>query len=211
MRAEATTHVQQLVGRVSGCCCCQVRSCVANSTRSFLPSLSLSLVLPTTLPPKTTTHCNRDTAVLCESLTYNTGLPEVLTGQAIHDHVRAYRPPFEEFEIQRIEVPAGETVTIPTNQGPLLLLVHAGSGSAAAQPPTSSSSAVQDAALQKQLELHRGSVTFVPAETGLSFTASATGPLSIWAAAVNAAVFAVPAAEPAVEEPVPAEKVLVAA
>jgi mannose-6-phosphate isomerase class I len=150
----------------------------------------------------------RDTAVLCESLTYNTGLPEVLKGQAIHDHVRAYRPPFEEFEIQRIEVPAGETVTIPTNPGPMLLLVHAGSGSAAAQ---TSSSGVQDAALQKQVELHRGSVTFVPAETGLSFTASATGPLNVWAAAVNASVFAVPAAVPAAEEPVPAAKVLVAA
>lgn len=150
----------------------------------------------------------RDTGVLCESLTYNTGLPEVLKGEAIHDHVRAYRPPFEEFEIQRIEVPAGETVTIPTNQGPLLLLVHAGSGSVEAKPGSSS---VQDAALQKQVELHRGSVTFVPADTGLTFTASATGPLSFWAAAVNASVFAVPAPVPAAEEPVPAEKVLVAA
>jgi hypothetical protein len=90
----------------------------------------------------------------------------------------------------------------------MLLLVHAGSGSAAAQ---TSSSGVQDAALQKQVELHRGSVTFVPAETGLSFTASATGPLNVWAAAVNASVFAVPAAVPAAEEPVPAAKVLVAA
>jgi mannose-6-phosphate isomerase len=150
----------------------------------------------------------RDTTVLCESLTYNTGLPEVLKGEAIHDHVRAYRPPFEEFEIQRIEVPAGETVTIPTNQGPLLLLVHAGSGSVEARPGSSS---VQDAALQKQVEQHRGSVTFVPADTGLAFTASATGPLSVWAAAVNASVFALPVPVPAAEEPVPAEKVLVAA
>lgn len=30
----------------------------------------------------------RDTAVLCDSLTYNTGLPDVLTGEAIHDHVK---------------------------------------------------------------------------------------------------------------------------
>jgi mannose-6-phosphate isomerase class I len=147
--------------------------------------------------------------VLCESLTYNTGLPEVLKGQAIHDHVRAYRPPFEEFEIQRIDIPAGETVSIPTNQGPLLLLVHAGSGSAEAKPGSSSS--VQDAALQKQAELHRGSVTFVPADTSLTFTASATGALSIWAAAVNASVFAAPVPVPAAEEPVPAAKVLVAA
>lgn len=146
--------------------------------------------------------------MLCESLTYNTGLPEVLKGAAIHDHVRAYRPPFEEFEIQRVEVPAGETVTVPTNQGPMLLLVDAGSGTAEAKPGSSS---VQDAALQRQTELHRGSVVFVPADTGLTFSASATGPLSIWAAAVNAKVFAVPVPVPAEEEPVPAEKVLVAA
>lgn len=164
---------------------------------------------------KGTTGCHllllldrRDTAVLCESLTYNTGLPEVLKGQAIHDHVRAYRPPFDEFEIQSVEVPSGETVTIPTNQGPMLLLVHAGSGTAEAKP---GSSGVQDAALQRQAELHRGSVVFVPADTNLTFTASATGPLNIWAAAVNASVFAAPVPVPAVEEPVPAERELVAA
>jgi len=152
----------------------------------------------------------RDTAVLCESLTYNTGFPEVLKGQAIHDHVRAYRPPFDEFEIQSVEVPSGESVTIPANQGPMLLLVHAGSGTAEAKP---GSSGVQDAALQRQAELHRGSVVFVPADTNLTFTASATGPLSIWAAAVNASVFAAPVPVPAVEEPepVPAERELVAA
>jgi mannose-6-phosphate isomerase class I len=138
--------------------------------------------------------------VLCESLTYNTGLPEVLPGAAIHDHVTAFRPPFEEFEIQRMEVPAGERVALPTNQGPLLLLVHAGAGSGQA-----TGGEVQDAALQKQLELHRGSVVFVPAGTSLTLSASATGPLTVWAAAVNASVFAAPAPAPASEEePVPA-------
>jgi mannose-6-phosphate isomerase class I len=147
--------------------------------------------------------------VLCESLTYTTGLPEVLRGEAVHDHVTAFRPPFDEFEVQRIDVPAGEAVTIPTNRGPLLLLVHAGSGSVEAKPPAASNSSDGAsangggsgsgsgmAALQRQLELHRGSVVFVPADTGLTFAASATGPLAIWAAAVNAAVFAAPAPVP---------------
>eukprot|EP00775_Hariotina_reticulata_P009221 gene9221-9386_t len=136
----------------------------------------------------------RDTAVLCESLTYNTGLPEVLKGQVVHDHVKVYRPPFEEFEIQRIEVPAGELVTVPTNPGPLLLLVTAGSGSAEA------TSRFSDAALLQQAELHRGSIMFVPAGTGLSFSASATSPMNIWVAACNAKVFVTPAAVPAMEE-----------
>lgn len=142
--------------------------------------------------------------MLCESLTYNTGLPEVLKGQVMHDHVKVYRPPFEEFEIQRIEVPAGELVPVPTNPGPLLLLVTAGSGSAKA------TSDLSDAALLQQAELHRGSIMFVPAGTGLSFLASATGSLNIWVAACNAKVFAAPAAVPAMEE-VATEPALVAA
>lgn len=145
--------------------------------------------------------------MLCESLTYNTGLPEVLRGQAVHDHVKVYRPPFEEFEIQRIEVPAGESVNIPTNPGPLLLLVHAGAGSVKASEGT----AVKDAALQQQAELHRGSVVFVPAATPLSLSASAAGPLAIWGAAVNAKVFAAPAAVPAEAAEVVPEPALVAA
>jgi mannose-6-phosphate isomerase len=143
--------------------------------------------------------------VLCESLTYNTGVPEVLKGQPVHDHVKAYRPPFDEFEIQHIDVPAGESVAVPTNPGPLLLLVHAGSGSAKA---ADGSSSVKDGALQQQAELHRGSIVFVPAGTSLTFDASAAGALKIWVAAVNAKVFAAPVVVPA-EAPaeVPAEAV----
>lgn len=150
----------------------------------------------------------RDTAVLCESLTYNTGVPEVLRGERVHDHVKVYRPPFEEFEIQRIEVPAGESVNVPTNPGPLLLLVHAGAGSVKAADGAS----MKGDGLQQQVELHRGSIIFVPAGTGLTYTASATDPVVIWAAACNAKVFApavVPAA--AAEEPMVAEPALVAA
>jgi mannose-6-phosphate isomerase len=132
--------------------------------------------------------------VLCESLTYNTGVPEVLKGQPVHDHVKAYRPPFDEFEIQHIEVPAGETVAVPTNPGPMLLLVHAGAGSAKA---AEGSSSVKDDALQQQAELHRGSIVFVSAGAALTFDASAAGPLKIWVAAVNAKVFAAPVEVPA--------------
>lgn len=63
---------------------------------------------------------------------------------------QVYRPPFDEFEIQAIEVPAGQRVTIPTNQGPLLMLVQQGSGSAKAVAP------IKADHLQEQVELHRG-------------------------------------------------------
>lgn len=146
--------------------------------------------------------------MLCESLTYNTGVPEILKGERIHDHIKVYRPPFEEFEIQRMEVPSGEPVTIPTNPGPLILLVDRGAGSAQAAAATS----LKGDGLQQQVELHRGSIVFVPAGTGLSFTASAAGALTIWAAACNAKVFA-PASVPAAvgQEELVAEPALVAA
>jgi mannose-6-phosphate isomerase len=148
----------------------------------------------------------RDTEVLCASLTYNTGLPEVLTGTPVHDHVRVYRPPFEEFEIQIVEVPAGETVAVPANPGPLILLVQEGAGSAAAAGGPSSLS--DD--LKAQRELHRGNVLFVPASTQLTYTATAAGPLKVWVAAVNAKVFS-GAAVPAAAEEAAAEPVLAAA
>lgn len=34
----------------------------------------------------------RDTETLCESLTYATGLPDVLKGERIHDHVKVSGP-----------------------------------------------------------------------------------------------------------------------
>lgn len=106
-----------------------------------------------------------------------------------------------------MEVPAGESVTVPINPGPLLLLVDAGAGSAQAAEAAS----LKGDGLLQQMELHRGSITFVPAGTGLSFTASAGGPLTIWAAACNVKVLAPVAAPAAAGEQKIAEPALVAA
>jgi hypothetical protein len=43
---------------------------------------------------------------------------------------KVFRPPFDEFEIQLVEVPPGESVAVPTNPGPLLLLVQKGAAEA---------------------------------------------------------------------------------
>lgn len=217
----------------------------------------------------------------------------MLAGAAIHDHVKVFRPPFEEFEIQLVEVggcrpqgarlsppggwgplcsttpqgmctclvfspwglqrfkgrqrscgsadcrcltlaklpdrvrrcrprptnntrarthttqlqiPADETVPVPVNPGPLLLLVQSGAGSVAGVGPHS------DALLQQQLELHRGSVVFVPAGTQLTYTAGAASGagLKVWVAACNSRVFA-PLVAPAEEVVAQPERVLVAA
>lgn len=112
----------------------------------------------------------------------------MLRGQAVHDHVKVYRPPFDEFEIQRIDVPAGETVELPPNPGPLLLLVHKGAGTATAVLPDDFS--LSESGLHRQCELRGGSVLFVAASSRLTLTASGASALCIWAAACNGRIFA---------------------
>lgn len=58
----------------------------------------------------------RDTEVLCSSLTYTQGLPQVLEGDSIDTYVKSYSPPFDEFEVQAINVPKGTSAKLPVNQ-----------------------------------------------------------------------------------------------
>jgi mannose-6-phosphate isomerase len=122
-----------------------------------------------------------------------------------------YRPPFEEFEVQLVSIPAGEAVAVPTNPGPLLLLVTGGAGSVSAAGGALPAAAAPE--LRPEAALRRGSVVFVPAGASLTYTAEAGGgDLQVWAAAVNARVFA-PTVAPvaAEEEEVEEEEVEVAA
>jgi len=76
--------------------------------------------------------------------------PQVLSGVPIHDHVKAFRPPFEEFEIQLVTIPPGEAVAVPVNPGPLILLVQQGAGSMQASGP------YKAPLLESQTDIHRG-------------------------------------------------------
>ena len=53
--------------------------------------------------------------MLCASLTYEQGLPEVLSGEEVQQFTKRYAPPFDEFEVQRVELPAGESTLLPAN------------------------------------------------------------------------------------------------
>jgi hypothetical protein len=79
--------------------------------------------------------------------------------------------------------------------------VQRGSGSASA----AGGAADGAEGLAAQLELHRGSVVFVPAGAAVKFTASAAGGLTVWGAAVNAKVFAPVPVPAAAEEAAPAK------
>jgi mannose-6-phosphate isomerase len=58
----------------------------------------------------------RDTEVLCNSLTYSQGKPQVLIGEEIQEYTKVYSPPFEEFEVFRVDLPAGASTILPANQ-----------------------------------------------------------------------------------------------
>lgn len=49
----------------------------------------------------------RDTAVLCESLTYERGPPAILNGNAVPGRpwTTVYSPPFDEFEVEHVSIP----------------------------------------------------------------------------------------------------------
>lgn len=113
----------------------------------------------------------RDTEVLCESLTYGQGLPELLTGakSSASQHLVVYRPPFREFEMWRYTPPAGTAEVLPPSEGPLVLLVQHGSMRVRCGG-------------QSRL-LRRGDVYFVGAGAELDLEVSAD--VTAWLAACN--------------------------
>ena len=56
------------------------------------------------------------------------GPPTVQLPTSIDQHVKVFRPPYEEFELQLIDIPPGTTISPTPNPGPMLLLVQKGSG-----------------------------------------------------------------------------------
>ncbi|CAK0769933.1 hypothetical protein CVIRNUC_003717 [Coccomyxa viridis] len=134
----------------------------------------------------------RDTAVLCESLTYERGPPTILNGNAVPGRpwTTVYSPPFDEFEVEHVSIPEkarfqGIQTFLPANPGPQVFVVRAGTGQAYLRnPPSDNLSSI----LHKDIKLHTGSVVFVPAKTPVKLEATDDG-LDVWIAAVNPQAF----------------------
>eukprot|EP00884_Botryococcus_braunii_P009308 jgi/Botrbrau1/18379/Bobra.0403s0003.1 len=124
----------------------------------------------------------RDTSVLCSSLTYSQGRPEVLIGEEVQEYTKVYSPPFEEFEVFRVDLPASASTILPGNQGPTIVLVMQGEGSIKAV------SRIVNDATQSLVTVGTGGIFFVPAQTSLEISAAAED-LLLWIAAVNSSVF----------------------
>lgn len=66
--------------------------------------------------------------VLCESLTYNQGLPHTLRGQKISDCIHKYQPPFHEFQVLKVSVEKPGVVSIPQQKSPMMLVCLSSEG-----------------------------------------------------------------------------------
>ena len=69
----------------------------------------------------------RDTAILCDMLTYRAGVPVVLDGERVDTSTTRYVPPFDEFMLETVTVAPGATYELTKSQGPSVYLVHRGS------------------------------------------------------------------------------------
>ena len=122
----------------------------------------------------------RDTAILCDMLTYNAGEPTVLDGEAIasggaiastNATVRRYVPPFDEFQLETYEVEAGSTCAASVSPGPCVFLVFGGAGEMGGE------------------KVARGSVVFAKADEAVSITAGEET-IVAYRAMINSRVFA---------------------
>lgn len=68
----------------------------------------------------------------------------------------AYRPPFEEFELQRVAVASGSVVSLPANQGPMILLVQHGKGSAVCSAEHTPAAGLESIGLIQDPVIQRG-------------------------------------------------------
>lgn len=122
----------------------------------------------------------RDTDALCASLTYAMGPPSVERGEAVEAcaGLRRYPSPFAEFEVWSLNLEAAASVSLPPAQGPVIGIVQAGRASGLGG---------KDGA---PMELARGRVVFLAAETSLEVESGSEG-CQIFFAACGGMGFAV--------------------
>lgn len=82
----------------------------------------------------------RDVEVLVDMLTYNSGMPKIMTGSTLSQHTRLYEPwdaAVTEFQIERTAFEDSDSKTIALREvpGPSLLLILEGSGTASDGTP----------------------------------------------------------------------------
>ena len=103
----------------------------------------------------------RDVDVLCDSLTYTLGAPEILTGDFIDACTKRYVPPFDEFLLDVIAVEPGCAYGVAPREGPSIWIVHRGAADFTAFREGDGENA--DAAERRVVRIEPGAVLFVEA------------------------------------------------
>ena len=127
----------------------------------------------------------RDTAILCDMLTYKAGEPVVLDGDEVPaedddedgsasangaSSVRRYVPPFDEFQLETYELAPGSKRAATTSPGPCVFLVTSGKGEMGGE------------------NVERGSVVFAKAGESVSIQAGEEA-IVAYRAMINSRVF----------------------
>lgn len=122
---------------------------------------------------------HRDTDVLCDMLTYETGMPSLVTTTTLDTQSIAYVPPVHEFYLTRTHLSKTHTTpyTLPSVIDPAILLVYAGSAT------------IQQAG-QAAIDITRGMKFIIPAGVDLVITPAtdATDELMLYRCSVNHSV-----------------------
>lgn len=102
------------------------------------------------------------------------GYPKILQGVALSPYVTRYLPPFDEFEVDRCQLPQGESAEFPAVPGPSIFVVTFGEG------------IIYTSDLKGDV-ITEGDVLFAPANTQISITSASQ--LQIYRAGVNSMFF----------------------
>lgn len=115
-----------------------------------------------------------DVQTLCSMLSYKQGYPDILQGVAIGPYVTRYLPPFDEFEVDRCQLPQGESAEFPAVPGPSIFVVTFGEG-------------IMYASNVQGDVITEGDVLFAPANTRIRITGASE--LQIYRAGVSSMFF----------------------
>eukprot|EP01133_Synstelium_polycarpum_P007365 gene7365-8578_t len=114
----------------------------------------------------------KDVETLASMLTYTTGQPPFIQPICNSQSHSLFRPPVDEFEVERYQFSASETVG--AKGGPSIILVLDGQVEISNHLPTPQP---------------RGTVLFVPSNTGFTITSTSSTPSTIFIARVNQNLF----------------------
>jgi mannose-6-phosphate isomerase len=117
------------------------------------------------------THKYRDVPLLCEMLTYEMGPPPLVIPVTVDGFRKRYTPPIEDFELESVRVPPGESYSPPLLTVPGLMLALHGKGE------------VTDGLRTQRLQ--PGAACFVAAHITITYTADADCELVLAVAHTN--------------------------